>query len=253
MRNILAGRRGLKWRLLPVVQALFAATGRRWVDFYAWMLNRQERDNNLASILREAERRAKSDRHKGLYDLSAAERHVEFMRAEGLVPGDAIVDFGCGFGRTAIPLLRYLEPSRYTGVEISKERLRIADEYVAHEKLQGKNPRFVLSLAMPYAADASANMIWALTVVSHMPLGDIKRFLESAFRVLRPGGVVLFDYIISDKQDKTSVKDFRYSVAEMEDACQAAGFRVVRVDAARDDAPPEWRSDGARALRLEKP
>ena len=255
LRSLIGGRRGLKWRLLPVAGMLFAATGRRWVDFYAWMLDRQERRNSLASILREAERRSKSDRHKGLYDLSAAERHVMFMRAEGLRPGSDIVDFGCGFGRTGIPLLRYLDAGKYTGVEISKERLRIAGEYVAHEKLEDKRPRFVLSLdlQMPYAADASADMIWALTVISHMPLKDIERFLSSAFRVLRPGGVVLFDYIAAGQQDKTSVKDFRYSTAEMETACRAVGFRIVRVDTARDDAPPEWRSPGAAALRLEKP
>jgi ubiquinone/menaquinone biosynthesis C-methylase UbiE len=234
---------------------LFAATGRGWVAFYAWMLDRQERSNDLASILREAERRAKSDKHKGLYDLSAADRHVMFMRAEGLTPDRSIIDFGCGFGRTAIPLLRYLTPGRYTGVEISKERLRIANEYVAHEKLEGKNPRFVhsLDLAMPYAADASADLVWALTVVSHMPMADIKCFLASAFRVLRPGGAVLFDYVAAEQRDKTSVKDFRYSAAEMEDACRAVGFRVIPIDTTRDDVPPEWRSAGARALRLEKP
>jgi ubiquinone/menaquinone biosynthesis C-methylase UbiE len=252
---MLSGRRGLKWRLLPLVRMLFAATGRRWVDFYAWMLDRQEHRNSLSAILREAERRAGSDRHKGLYDLSAAEQHVMFMRAEGLTPEHAIIDFGCGFGRTAIPLLRYLEPGRYKGVEISKERLRIADEYVAHEALGSKSPQFVLSrdLGMPYAEDASADMIWALTVVSHMPMADIKRFLTSAFRVLRPGGVVLFDYISADRRDKTSIKDFRYTAAEMEDACRAAGFRVAQIDTTRHDAPPEWRSAGASALRLDKP
>lgn len=255
MKSILAGRRGIKWRLLPLVRVSFAVAGRRWVDFYAWMLDRQEKQNSLASILREAARRAKSDKHKGLYDLSAAERHLMYMRAEGLKPSNAIIDFGCGFGRTAIPLLRYLDPGCYSGVEISKERLRIADEYVAHERLQEKHPRFLLTrdLAMPYATDASTDMIWALTVVSHMPLTDIKMFLASAFRVLKSGGVLLLDYVVSEKQDKTSVKDFRYSGAEIEECCRQTGFRVVTVDTARDDIPPEWKLPGARALRLEKP
>jgi ubiquinone/menaquinone biosynthesis C-methylase UbiE len=86
-----------------------------------------------------------------------------------------------------------------------------------------------------------------------MPMADIKRFLTSAFRVLRPGGVVLFDYISADTRDKTSVKDFRYTAAEMEDTCRAAGFRVAQIDTTRHDAPPEWRSVGASALRLDKP
>jgi cyclopropane fatty-acyl-phospholipid synthase-like methyltransferase len=253
--NLISGRHGLKWRLLPFARFLFLLAGQRWVDFYAWMLDRQERNNNLRAILNESERRSKSGYHKGLYDLSAAEQHVKFMRSEGLAANHSIIDFGCGFGRTAIPLIRFLDPEKYTGVEISKERIRIAKEYVAHERLQDKNPRFVLNrnLSMPYAMDDSVDMIWALAVVSHMPMSDIKQFLSSAFRVLRRNGIVLFDYIIAEKHDKTSVKDFRYSTKAVEDAARIAGFHVASIDVTRNDVPPEWKSPGAGALRLDKP
>jgi hypothetical protein len=102
--RLLSGRRGLKWRLLPVVQFWFWIRGKPFVEFYAWMIDRQERNNAIEKILRESERRSKAaTKFKGLYDMSDADSHTKFMVSERVQPCHTVMDYGCGFGRTAIP------------------------------------------------------------------------------------------------------------------------------------------------------
>lgn len=250
-----SGRRGVKWRLLPLVEFAFRAVGRRWVDFYAWMLNRQERNNTIAKVLKA--RKPGTGKHKGLYDVSTADTHVAFLKRCGLKPEDFVLDFGCGFGRTAIPLLRYLEPGRYLGVEISAERIRMAHEYVALEGLDDKRPRFVVSLDldMPYADDESVDAMWALTVASHMPLGDLRTLLGSVQRVLRPGGWMVFDFIHADGGERrSSVKDFEYPADDVAAAAREAWLSVEHI-ARRPgpDFPPEWDNDKCVIFKVTKP
>jgi len=250
----LSGRRGLKWRLLPAIELLFRAVGRRWVDFYAWMLNRQEKNNSIDKIIKA--NKSAADKHKGLYDLSTTDTHLRFLLAQGLEPQHVFVDFGCGYGRTAIPLLHYLEPGLYTGIEISSERLRMARDYVDREGLQGKRPRFVESkdLDISYLPDASVDAVWALTVASHMPLVDLTRLMHAMWRILRPGGWFVFDFIASEAGERrSSVKDFEYPAVAVRQAAEAEGFRVSVVDfQAGGEQPPEWGYPNCVVFRIEK-
>lgn len=252
--RIMSGRRGLKWRLLPLVQLWFRMRGKPFVEFYAWMIDRQERKNSIEKILRESARRSTIPKFKGLYDLSDAASHTEFMISEGLQPHHTVLDFGCGFGRTAIPLIKHLEPGKFIGVEISKERLRIAKEYVTREGLDHRNPTWIrsLDLNMPYAADKSLNLVWSIAVVSHQPFDDVKIWLAACHRALADDGIVILDYLIGDSPAQYTLKDWAYTQKQMQEVIRAAGFRFEDIAADRPNFPREWAVSGMRAMRLTK-
>jgi SAM-dependent methyltransferase len=247
----MAGRRSIKWKLLPFIHIGFRLIGRRWVDFYSWMLNRQERHNSIAKILR-ANRGVKG-LDRGLYDLSRCDYHLSYMQRRGLQPRSRVLDFGCGFGRSAIPLLRFLEAGNYTGAEISAERIRIAREWVDKEGLADKKPSFIVTkdLELGYLPDGSIDFFWAQAVISHMPEDDIRKLLRALPRVMAPNGVAVFDYVEAPEQyERLTVKDFFYTRTQMESMVRDAGWNFVRHTDWNDDLPAESRNAMAVVLEM---
>ena len=119
--------------------------------------------------------------------------------------------------------------------------------------MDDRQPRFVHSkdLDIGHLEEDSVDFVWALTVVSHMPIEDITRLMRAARRILRPGGAFIFDYIESDGSTcKTSVKDYTYPSDTIEGAAREAGFAIERLETSAKNIPPEWLSEGARALKL---
>lgn len=244
------GRRGLRWRLLPLIRLAFAAIGRRWVDFYAWMLDRQESRNSIERIL-DAHRGAPG-KDRGLYDLSRSRYHLEYLRRHGLLPRHRLFDFGCGFGRTAIVALPYLDPGNYVGAEISRERIRIATEWIERENLGDRRPRFEVTkdLDLKYLEPASVDVMWMQAVVSHMPQSDIERVFSAARRILRGDGMLLFDYVeAQDGYTRHTIKDFFYTREQMERMLSRAGFRFERLTDWNDDLPAEERNPAAIVMK----
>lgn len=117
----------------------------------------------------------------------AVRQLVDVVAAEaGVQPGSEVCDVGAGYGVTACQLVRDYG-ARVTALTISKAQYEYA---VAHYGQEG-NPRFVhgnwLENGLP---DASFDVVTAIEVASHME--DKERFFAEAYRVLRPGGRLVF-------------------------------------------------------------
>jgi SAM-dependent methyltransferase len=101
-------------------------------------------------------------------------------------PGDAL-DFGCGVGRLTRPLAERFE--RVTGLDVSAPMLEEA------RRLSGDaaEPSYVLNVTetLPFAND-SFDFVLSLIVLQHMPVRLAKGYIREFVRVLRPGGVAVF-------------------------------------------------------------
>ena len=97
-----------------------------------------------------------------------------------LVPGEACVDIGCGYGATA-RRLAMTHSVRVTGFTLSAEQAR----YAAAHPLTGVDIH-VRDWLTSGLADSSAQAAWAIESSEHMV--DKSRFFEEAHRVLAPGG-----------------------------------------------------------------
>ncbi len=125
-----------------------------------------------------------------------------FRDLGGLRPDEAVLDVGCGVGRMALPLTRYLSPrGRYDGFDIMRPhvvwcrraitprfpnfRFRHADifnrEYNPRGKVAGSAYRF------PYP-DETFDFAFLTSVFTHLLPDDVAHYLAELGRVLKPGG-----------------------------------------------------------------
>ena len=136
------------------------------------------------------------DRYNGsLADPSGAARyvryHVDLLDLVG--SGDEnpiVVDAGCGFGFTMI-LHALLGARQVRGTEINSDMVSSVRAYLPllPDDVSSLIELFNGSVtAMPYE-DSSVDIVLSVEAISHYL--DVDAFIDEAFRVLRPGGVLL--------------------------------------------------------------
>jgi SAM-dependent methyltransferase len=142
-----------------------------------------------------------------------------FRELAGLQPTEAVLDVGCGIGRMALPLTRYLRPpGRYDGFDIVRAnvawcrraitprfphfRFRHADvfnrEYNPRGKLSGREFRF------PYP-DGAFDFAFLTSVFTHLMPPDAAHYLAELGRVLRPGGRCLATFFLLNPESNALV------------------------------------------------
>ncbi len=101
----------------------------------------------------------------------------------------SLVDLGCGTGYHVRALTKL--GFRATGIDISKQNIRFARKKSAKE---GIHPRFIVNNYYQYHSDekfhAALCLNWSIPVRD----GEVKRFLDNAYSLLRPGGILIFDF-----------------------------------------------------------
>lgn len=104
---------------------------------------------------------------------------------------DDILEIGCGVGRIGRELAPHCHT--WTGADISANMLRCASERMGG----ANNARFVLLDAdgLRNFVEDSFDVVYATNILGHLDEMDRWRYLEEAFRVLRPGGRIFTDNI----------------------------------------------------------
>jgi SAM-dependent methyltransferase len=125
-----------------------------------------------------------------------------FHELGGLQPHHRVLDVGCGSGRMAAPLTRYLdETGSYEGFDIVPEAIEWC-----RENITSRYPRFHFSLAdvvntrynaggsqrpeeyeFPYR-ESEFDFVFLTSVFTHMLPEGVKRYLSEIHRVLKPAG-----------------------------------------------------------------
>lgn len=103
------------------------------------------------------------------------------------VPGQTIVDFGCGCAR----VLRHLVPeetqARFHGVDVDAQAIEWC-----RKNLAGR-AEFAVTERLPPLPfeDASVDVVYGVSVFSHIPEEDQQAWLAEFTRILAPGGILL--------------------------------------------------------------
>jgi SAM-dependent methyltransferase len=102
-------------------------------------------------------------------------------------PGSAM-DFGCGVGRLTQALANHFD--RVTGVDVSPTMVEIAKRL----NFNGDRVQFLLNQRDDLRAlpDSSLDCIVSLITLQHVPPETAHKYLVEFLRILRPGGVLLF-------------------------------------------------------------
>ena len=115
------------------------------------------------------------NRHQlvGPQDLAQMKRdwQIRFLIQQGLKPHHKLLDYGCGTLRGGIPLIEYLDTSRYYGYEIRPEVLREARQELQESGLSDKQP-YLGSNVVPTPYDC----VWAFSVLFHLDEYNLHEF-----------------------------------------------------------------------------
>lgn len=149
---------------------------------------------------------------------AVGERLVDVMIDAGRMEPDAdVLDIGCGPGRTAAPLSRYLDPGRgrYEGFDVMPAsinwcrkaitrrhpnfRFQVADLHNAQYNPKGRQE--ACEYDFPYA-DADFDVAVAASLFTHLRPFEAHRYLEEAARVLRPGGRLLGTWFLLNDESR---------------------------------------------------
>ena len=122
------------------------------------------------------------------------EVQVRALAKLGLQPHHRLLEIGCGPLQAGAPLIRFLDPGNYVGVDISADRLQAARAVVHRFDLDVREPRLVLSddFGLDQLAPASFDRIWSFHVVIHLPKEAVWRFMEAVSTLLKPDGICWF-------------------------------------------------------------
>ena len=104
-------------------------------------------------------------------------------------PPQNIIDVGCGIGGSTLHLAQKFG-SKATGITLSPVQASRAKERAAEVGLDNRVQFEVANaLEMPFE-DNSFDLVWSLESGEHMP--DKTKFLQECYRVLKPGGKMIF-------------------------------------------------------------
>ncbi len=119
------------------------------------------------------------------------ERYLDLFQ-EGLRPGDAVLDLGCGAGRPVAEILA--RRFAVTGVDISRAQVELARSLVPAAKfVHGDMGRVTFP-------EESFNAVCAFWSIIHLPRGEHAALLKRIARWLKPGGHFLSSLGIKDEE-----------------------------------------------------
>lgn len=138
---------------------------------------------------------------------------VELMRRGRLSSMSRVLDLGSGCGRLALPFSLLIKDGDYFGTDVFEEgitwcaqnitarnpRMRFFLQEVEHNYYFGGDAEPSDRLSLGFAQTSSIDLVFALSVFTHLVEPDAERYLHEIARCLRPDGVAYLTCFIIDR------------------------------------------------------
>lgn len=125
-----------------------------------------------------------------------------------------VLEIGCGIGRLLDPLSDKYETCQFYGIDISPEMLKLAP----------KKPNITYSEKIE---TAELDMVYSMLVFQHIPDEAKIDYLQSAYAVLKKGGVLFFQFVVGEEYTPYSYQSDPYDMLK---TVQAIGFRGASIN-----------------------
>jgi len=175
--------------------------------------------------------------------------------SEPEIPPEKILDVGCGIGGSTLYLAEKFNASAQ-GVTLSPEQAKRATERATESNLEERVQFQVANaLELPFA-ESSFDLVWSLESGEHFQ--DKAKFLQEAYRVLKPGGKLLMatwchratdslagELTADEKQHLADIYrvyclPYVISLPEYRAIAQEVGFQEIKCDDWSQAVDPFW-------------
>jgi SAM-dependent methyltransferase len=176
------------------------------------------------------DRRAAADPRSavgGMWD-EMGELQLATLSQQGLQPRHTLLDIGCGSFRAGRKFIRYLEPGRYTGIDISPRIIEEGKKLLLAEgiSLDVFACRVVNDLRFAEFAGQTFDFLLAQSVFTHTPAAVIEECFAHVGRVMHPGSVFCFTFFEgADGSYDGAMENFAYRPAFFDALAARHGLR----------------------------
>ncbi len=199
--------------------------GKSFAEFYAETSAKKRRDGlphaNLGANLK-----------TGDFGQSGADLFAKVV-AMGLKPDHTLADYGCGTLRIGVHAMKYLEPGRYWGLEISQEFLDQGRELVGPELLAEKRPQLstISPQSVAEAAAARPDMVISTKVFNHVHPDELPQYFHNVMQLVGSSGKAF----ITGKWSEGEIvqhknRSWTHSLATMQGLVAGEGGRLEIVE-----------------------
>jgi ubiquinone/menaquinone biosynthesis C-methylase UbiE len=138
----------------------------------------------------------------------------------------SVLDAGCGTGANLVWLERYAARSRIVGIDLAADALQFC-------QTAGENPLALASVTSLPFADSTFDLITSFDVLVQLPdNAACEQALREMHRVLRPNGIAFVRVAAYERMrsshDEALGTRRRYTLEEMTNDLEYAGFRILR-------------------------
>ena len=129
-----------------------------------------------------------------------------------LTPSDSVLDLGCGCGRLAFPFKEYLKQGRYYGVDVWEDGIEWCKNYFRNsvcnfQHLKANDNYYYStddstaenSFDLKFIRDGSIDLVFAISVFTHLKQKDCEDYFSEVSRVLKSGAMAYLTFFIIDE------------------------------------------------------
>lgn len=191
-----------------------------------------------------------------------------FRDLANLKPDHHVLDVGCGIGRCALPLTRYLSSmGRYEGFDVRPDGIAWCKKHI-----EKHHPRFRFkhidlrntmyhpagtgqpeTLAFPYDSN-QFDLVFSKSVFTHLQAPVVRHYLQETARVLKPGGMAFHTYFLLNPTSRAGmerhISQFQFSLP-IEDGATVSAKEPEKATAFEEASVRTWHA--AASLDIEEP
>jgi SAM-dependent methyltransferase len=127
---------------------------------------------------------------------------LDLLKEIGCTPNSKVLEIGCGCLNASVPIMKFIEPGNYVGVEPNKWLIDtiLEDEEVA-ELVRTRKPRFLYDASFDAtSANTQFDFVISHSVLSHAARPQFELFMRNLRKVLKPSGKILASLRMTGKK-----------------------------------------------------
>ncbi|NET78599.1 glycosyltransferase [Okeania sp. SIO1F9] len=135
----------------------------------------------------------------------------DFIQRVGLQPTAEVLEIACGVGNIAYGLAYYLKsPGHYEGNDFSEELISWAQQNISSHKPHFNFRQIDSDLKLPYD-DKSFDFVFIGSRFTQVGGSKIRNYLDEIYRVLKPGGRLLFQCFLVNHDSEQLISEGKSS------------------------------------------